>query len=370
MGNVPLVTEDASPEFVTRALRSTGVIDADTVVAEVEHDRIGEGVGFLGALARLTLRYGGPAHRAPSSVILKLPTALPENRALANHFRFYERECRFYEHIGRSIAVRTPDCFFNHADVAADEFALILEDFGSRTMVSQIAGLEFERASEAVQAAARMHAQWWDTPEIHAIAWAPTPLDPEIISAGESYRTAWPAFLAIFGDDLPEGSIELGERVGATWESTASAMLDEAPMTLCHGDFRADNLMFDDSTDGADHVGVLDWQLAYRGGGVGDLAYLITQSMTAEYRRAYDRQLVEIWYETLSSALGHAPEGYSLNTAWDGYRLATGTMTVIAVTGAAQIDPTNDRGRELFHDMATRSFSAALELDAFSLIPA
>jgi hypothetical protein len=59
MGNVPVVTEDASADFVTQALRSTGVIDADTSVAEVEHDRIGEGVGLMCNLARLTLRYKG-----------------------------------------------------------------------------------------------------------------------------------------------------------------------------------------------------------------------------------------------------------------------------------------------------------------------
>lgn len=370
MGNVPLVTEDASPEFLTRALRSTGVIDADTEVAEVEHDRIGEGVGFLGALARLTLRYGGPAHGAPSSVIIKLPTPLPENRALANQFGFYEREGRFYEDIGRSIAVRAPHCLFNHVDVAADEFALILEDFGSRTMVSQIVGLEFERASEAVRAIARMHAQWWDTPAVHALGWAPTALDPEIISAGETYRQAWPAFLATFGDDLPDGAVALGELIASTWESTARRTFETAPMTLCHGDFRADNLMFDDSTDGDDHVGVLDWQLTYRGGGIGDLAYMITQSMTPDMRRVHDRALVEIWYDALSSALGHAPDGYSIDDAWDGYRLGTGSMTVMAVGGGGQIDPTNDRGRELFRDMATRSFSAALELDAATLIPA
>ncbi len=37
-------------------------------------------------------------------------------------------------------------------------------------------------------------------------------------------------------------------------------MFDAAPMTLCHGDCR----MFDDSTGGADQVGVLDRRLAYR----------------------------------------------------------------------------------------------------------
>ena len=36
---------DSSADFVTKALRSTGVIDGDTSVAKVEHDRMGEGVG-------------------------------------------------------------------------------------------------------------------------------------------------------------------------------------------------------------------------------------------------------------------------------------------------------------------------------------
>jgi hypothetical protein len=59
MGKVPLRTTDATPEFVTEALRSDGVIGADSAVAEVEHDQIGEGVGITGTLARLTLRYSG-----------------------------------------------------------------------------------------------------------------------------------------------------------------------------------------------------------------------------------------------------------------------------------------------------------------------
>ena len=37
---------DSSADFVTKALRSTGVIDGDTSVAKVENDRMGEGVGL------------------------------------------------------------------------------------------------------------------------------------------------------------------------------------------------------------------------------------------------------------------------------------------------------------------------------------
>jgi aminoglycoside phosphotransferase (APT) family kinase protein len=366
---VPTRFQDATPEFVTEALRSTGTIADDTEVAEIEADQIGEGVGLMCTLARLTLRYRGPAHGAPSSVILKVPSELPENRQVGDHFNFYEREGRFYEHIGQAVAVRTPKCLFNHIDTDGQQFALLLEDFGGRTMVSQIAGIEFERAAEAVKAIATVHAQWWDTPAVHALDWMPRATDPEIVSAGASYRQAWPRFVELFGDHLPDGAVELGEQVGPTWEATQTHLHESAPTTLCHGDYRADNLMFDDSTSGHGHVGVLDWQISYRSAAISDICYLITQSMTADDRREHDREIVEIWYAALTAALGGAPIGYTLDDAWDGYRASTANMTVYAVVGGGQLDPSNERGLELVRDMAARSFSAALELDAAALIP-
>lgn len=367
--DVPTRFQDATPAFVTAALRSTGTISDDTEVAEVEIDQIGEGVGLMCTLARLTLRYRGPARGAPSSVILKVPSELPENRQVGDHFNFYEREGRFYQHLGQSIDVRVPRCLFNHIDVESQRFALVLEDFGARTMVSQIIGLDVERAAEALNAIARAHAQWWETPEVHALDWMPRAIDPHIIGAGESYRQAWPRFVELFGDELPDGAIDLGERVGPAWEAMMTGLYERAPMTLCHGDYRADNLMFDDAASGRDHVGVVDWQIAYRSGGIADVGYLITQSMTPEDRQAHDHALVAAWYDAVSAALGRRPEDYSGDDAWDGYRACTGVMTVYAVVAGAQLDMANERGMQLVRDMAARSFSAALDLDAGSLLP-
>ena len=369
MNNVPLVTEDASPEFLTRALQSTGVIDADTVVAEVEHDRIGEGVGLMCSLARLTLRYKGAAHGAPSSVILKLPSPLPENRGIGDHFGFYEREGRFYAEISESLPVRVPHCYYNHIDTDENQFALIIEDFGGRTMVSQVAGIEFERAAEAVRALALVHAEWWTSPQLDTLTWMPRAIDEQIISAGFQYRRVWDHFVELFADRLPDGAIDLGERIGPSWEAMHTALYERTPTTICHGDFRADNLMFDDSSTGRDHVGILDWQIVYRGGGIGDVCYLTTQSMTVDDRRAHERELVGIWFDTVCSALGSVPAGYSAERAWDDYRSATGNMTVYGVVGGGGLDPSNERGLELVTDIACRSFTAALDLGAGTSIP-
>jgi hypothetical protein len=116
-------------------------------------------------------------------------------------------------------------------------------------------------------------------------------------------------------------------------------------------------------------VGILDWQIAYRSGGVADVCYLTTQSMTVEDRRAHERELVDIWFDSLCSALGAVPDGYTADGAWDDYRSMTGNMTVYGVVAGGGMDPSNERGLELVTDMAARSFVAALDLDAASFIP-
>ena len=365
---VPATTEDATAEFLTYALRSSGVLHADSAVAEVEHDRIGEGVGLMCELARLTVRYRGPAHGAPSSVIVKVPSTAPENRNVGDHFRLYEREGRFYQHLADAVPVRTPQCLANCIDVENGLYALVLEDFGARTMVSQIVGLDAGRAAEAVRAIARLHARFWEAPELDELSWMPRTIDPEVLGAGQAYREAWPVFHERFRDDLPSGAAELAELVGSTWETQAQSMYGDSPNTVCHGDFRADNMMFDDATTGDHHVGVLDWQVSMKGVGVGDVGYLLAQSLTSDVRRASERQLVEQWYDELSTNLGGEPSGYSFDDAWDGYRRSTASMTALPVIGGAQTDLANERGVQLGREMAQRAFSAALELDAISLL--
>ena len=131
MAELPATTADATPAFLTDALREGGAIGADTTVAEVAHEPIGVGVGIVGQLARLQLRYEGPAKGAPGMVVLKMPSEFPENRAVGDHFNFYEREGRFYQQIGAKLNVRTPRCFWNHIDPETRSFGLLLEDLGA-----------------------------------------------------------------------------------------------------------------------------------------------------------------------------------------------------------------------------------------------
>jgi hypothetical protein len=373
MVEVPETTQDADAAFVTEALRSSGVLASGTRVAEVEHDTIGEGVGIVGQLARLQLRYDGQAAGAPGTVILKIPSQYPENRAVGDHFNFYEREGRFYQQLAGKVPVRTADCYWNHIDAATRSYGMLLEDLGDRTMISQVAGVPGTRAAEALRALARLHGTWWGSSALDSLDWMPRLDDPINLAAGQQYRDAWPVFLERIGDAIGPDAIELGDRTQHVFEDLLLAGIQEAPVAVCHGDFRADNLMFDDQAGPRDEVAVLDWQISYRGPAITDVAYFLCQSLTVEERRAHEAELVRGWYDELATTLaqeqGTTLDDYPFDLVWTQYRRASLGTTVYAVSAMGAMDVANERGRELVTAMAVRSFTAAIDLDARPLLP-
>jgi aminoglycoside/choline kinase family phosphotransferase len=237
-------------------------------------------------------------------------------------------------------------------------------------MISQVAGVEAERAAQALGALAMLHGTWWGSPALDGLDWMPRLDDPINLAAGQQYRDAWPLFVERVGRSLPPAALEVGERVQLEFEDLMRVGIAEAPVTICHGDFRVDNLLFDDAATGADRVAVIDWQISYRGPAVSDVAYFLCQSMAVEERRAHEGALVRGWYDRLVDAAGGDGDvggelaGYPFGVAWAHYRRSTLSNTVYPVTGAGAMDPANERGRELLTAMATRSFSAVLDLGA------
>ena len=76
----PLATTAA---WLTSALREGGAIQ-DTAVKSFESEIVGEGAGFIGQLARLTLDYDHTDEGAPASLIAKFPSPVAENREVGD----------------------------------------------------------------------------------------------------------------------------------------------------------------------------------------------------------------------------------------------------------------------------------------------
>lgn len=175
---IPNRVEELTPEWLTEALRSGGVLGAGARVVSVEAERLGEGAGFIGQLFRLRLTYEGDAGDAPATLIAKTPTLDEGSRAVALMYGLYEREYRFYKELAAEIAFRTPRCYYADGDADTARYILLLEDMGAHgTAGDQVAGCTAEQAHLALRELARHHAQWWRSPRLDEIAWIPPGVD-------------------------------------------------------------------------------------------------------------------------------------------------------------------------------------------------
>lgn len=364
MPAVPPTMNEVTPEWLTGALREGGHIGEATVVA-IESTAIGEGVGFLGELRRIEMRYDREAAGAPASLIAKVPTAFPEARAVGMQFRYYERENRFYDEVAPHIALRIPRAYYTGTDTEAGNFVLLMEDLtGLAELGDQLAGCDIATAEMVVRELAKFHAAWWNNPKVRALEWMPRVNDPLQLFAGELYQAAWPAFVEIWGHTLPAKLLEAGERLGPAWTPIMNDFAKGAEF-ISHTDFRLDNMLFGKPGTEAELV-VIDWQLCVRGGGLYDLGYFVSQSLPVELRRKAERDLIRLYHETLCA---HGVTDYPFERCWDDYRIAVLVALIIPVNSATNTDLSNPRGAAVMKEIMVRSTTAVMDLEAGELLP-
>ena len=117
---IPATIEEITPEWLTLALSKSGLLNGNAV-RQVDCKIIGEGQGYVGTLARLSIEYDQPDEELPSSMIAKIPTQEPKSKMIMEAFWNYERENRLYEEILNQIPVKTPHCYYSEFDVGKGE---------------------------------------------------------------------------------------------------------------------------------------------------------------------------------------------------------------------------------------------------------
>ena len=142
-------------------------------------------------------------------------------------------------------------------------------------------------------------------------------------------------------------------------------------MTICHGDFRVDNLMFDDRAGRRRPVAVLDWQISYRGPAISDVAYFLCQSLTVEERRAHETALVRGLVRRAGVTARSSGDWSTTRSSWrwDQYRRADARHHRLPRHGRRRDGPRQRARPRAVLAMAARSFTAALDLDAADLLP-
>lgn len=358
---IPATMSEIDPVWLTAALRANGHISGE--VTSAEKVTIGQGVGILGELARVTLAYSQPEPKGPKTLIAKIPTADPGGRGVAEMLGFYEKEVRFYNELSARVGCRSAQAYYAAGDPATVRYVVLMEDLGGLQLGDQVAGASLEQAKTLVGELARLHAHWWASKDLDALGWVPPINAPQIKFSALAYAQALEPFLEKFGDHL----------TGLQRQFTGAYLFRMNPMqdyfasgdsTLLHGDLRLDNVFWG-SLDGQAPLTLIDWQIAMKGRGPYDIAYFMSQSIDPAIRAANEEAILKEYHRAL---LDRGVKDYTFDACWDDYRACTiGCLTYPVVSGGS-IDLANERGLELVTMMLDRSISAIMDLKAYEIL--
>jgi aminoglycoside/choline kinase family phosphotransferase len=359
----PNTPTDLTDSWLTDTLRANGAIREARVTAH-ELQPIGEGVGMMALLSRIVLTYDKAEAGAPASLIGKFPTQVEQNRAVADHFRVYEREALFLRDVAPQTTASVPAVYGVDIELPSGEFVLLMEDLGAYRTGDQVEGCGPDEAKTVLDALVPVHAAFWASVDRPELSFAPR-IDGEMQRVGMSGMCAsgWDVFIERFGQHVPAVIQEARERYTGAAEELHYRM-GRVPQTLVHGDLRLDNIMFG-TEPGHRSAVVLDWQGVIVSAAVQDVAYLLTQNLTIENRRAHEDALLHYYHGRLVE-LGVAD--YPFDRFAADYRLAALYLFVYAVVIGGTLDPSNERGMAFMAQLIDRACSAIVDHDLLALL--
>jgi hypothetical protein len=358
--SLPTDIAELTPGYMTAALRHGGHLP-NGEVSSVDATPLGAGVGFVGQLARLKLGYAGERGELPDVMVAKFPIEDPMAKYIAQTYGFYRTEAECYRKAATvGLGVPTPDVYLS--EVSDDDIGtlILMEDLGDARMADQVAGADLADAQAVVDVGAQLHATWWESPQLAELTWLRPLNNPAYMAVGDQYSQSWPVFAHMFGS-APASALAVAERIGAQLPSSYNWLMANRPTTLAHTDFRLDNFFFDRA--GAP-VTVIDWQLSVRSVGAMDIGYFIVQSLTTEMRREHGEALLRRWHAGL---LDRGVNDYSWDDAQADFHDSVMLQLSIPVISAANLDPANERGKQLLDCLGTRNLQALVDYECTGL---
>ncbi|GMS82110.1 hypothetical protein PENTCL1PPCAC_4285 [Pristionchus entomophagus] len=282
-------------EIILSLLRQNGQILADD--ADFSFARIGEGKGFVSSLFRV--RVDG------HSYAVKITNAKGDgSNNLSVYENMHNREVEFYRWASKlpqtaQNQFKLPKHFGGRRCNGDEAGIVILDDFSDR-MIGEIdyirAGLSVDLVKEILQSVASYQSGF-----LHA--------DKEFPDTDKKtfYQIVAPLSRACI-DELPlkPWITEAAKRNMHLFIDQSETLTEEypdfakfAPRTLVHCDLWPENMLY--TRRGADVglLAVIDWQQVTVGNGLIDVAAVLSICLTADGRRASEKELVEFYWREM-----------------------------------------------------------------------
>jgi aminoglycoside phosphotransferase (APT) family kinase protein len=137
-----------------------------------------------------------------------------------------------------------------------------------------------------------------------------------------------------------------------------------SPVTLCHGDYRMENLLYGIKPE-HDPIVVLDWQGPLRARGMNDVALFTGQSTKTEVRRDHERTLLERYMAGLAE---RGVAGLEWDAVWEDYRRSMLYNWVYVTVVAGTLDASNETAFAWMKEMVARQSAVSEDLEVFQLL--
>lgn len=309
MVDLPRSVEDISSAWLSR------VLGRAVSVRGVE--QIGVDEGFT----------GGGLYRLRCDQETLIAKLSPSDPRLSEDFKAANaREVQFYTQFVQDDRLPVPRCHHGAFDANTGASVLIIEDVGAGRSVPFTAGCSLRDAERVVDALARIHAAFWQAPELVDVQGVETLDEFDFTDVWERYADA---VGDVLGCDVPSSVQKLGDYFAHNRHSVFGRLLDTEPMTLLHRDVQVDNILFHDDT-----VSILDWQFVGKGRGAYDLAYFLISSLDPAVRRGHEKDLLQRYV----AGLGRADYGFE--QCWQDYILGVFGKINVTVVATVLLDNT------------------------------
>ncbi|MCK9248882.1 MAG: phosphotransferase [Solirubrobacteraceae bacterium] len=350
--------EELDARWLTDVLRHAGRLGAGEEVLDA--DVAPFGTGQLGRVVRARLRHTA-GEDVPTSLVVKLPSADPGSRQAAAAFGAYEAEVRFYRDLAGDAGVRTPDVLWGDVEPDTGRFTLVLEDLADAWRAGDsVDGAGVREAAAALREAARLHAAFWDAPDVADRAWLAAPARTQLLF--DMVAPYLPTFLERFGDALDADVVDLVRGL-APHAADYPRRAWTAPLTVVHADYRLDNLVFRDAPDGRREATVLDWQNVRVGPALVDVAIYLGSCLTVDERRARQDELLDGYRSDLAAG------GVELAADACLARLREASLFALLLAVPVSVNLRRDeRGDRMFLELVRRGAALAADLDAGTVL--
>lgn len=345
-----------TPAYLNSVL-GTDFLPAGVRIVDVSRSPLGEGTGMMADIAKLTLTYEGDAQGLPAAVIAKYASENPTNRQVAMLYNLYERETRFSEELDPLTEARCPEFYFTGLD--DENFVILMEDMTDYEVGSQAEGATLRQTELAVDELAKLHSAFWQ--KVDRLDWVPGIANSYHADNMRNLATSgWDTMVDTFGEFIPDAvRARKADFIKAIPGMQARQMT--GPITLTHGDFRMENLLYGVKEDHYP-VAVIDWQGPLQSRSIFDVALFMGQSTRIEVRREHERAILERYLEGLKAG---GVTDFEFDQLMDDYLHCMMYDWVYTAVVAGTLDTTNEAGFRWMSQMIDRQVVATADLDLF-----